>query len=143
MNPPMAAARRAAPLATLAAALLVLAACSPSASTSTTTSAAASAAEADVTVTLSGNRFTAPDADTSGDAPTLTVPAGSSVAFVNGDSHGHTATNGENGTPDANALFNFDLPTQGASGVFTFADAGTFHVTCTIHSSMNLTIVVQ
>jgi plastocyanin len=137
--------------------MLVLAACSngaaSSAATSTPTqsaaassgaaSASASAAAGDVTVTITGFAFTADDADTSGDVPTLTVPVGTSVTFVNEDSTRHTATNGSDGEADADAAFDFNLAQQGAAETYTFDTAGEFGVTCTVHSTMNMTIIVE
>ena len=140
--------------------VLLLAACSSTAGSSAATatpsasvagssapaSASASASEAatgDVTVTITGFAFTADDADTSGDVPTLTIPVGTSVTFVNEDSTRHTATNGTDGEADPDAAFDFNLAQQGASGTYTFDTAGEFGVTCTVHSTMNLTIIVE
>jgi plastocyanin len=139
---------------------LLLAACSssagnsaasatPSASSeasSAAASASASASEAatgDVTVTITGFEFTADDADTSGDVPTLTIPVGTSVTFVNEDSTRHTATNGTDGEAEADAAFDFNLAQQGSSETYTFDTAGEFGVTCTVHPTMNMTIVVE
>jgi len=137
----------------VAIAVLALAACSPSASASSPAeSAAASLAEppaesaaastaagpseaavgGDTTVTISGSSF-------GGD---FTISAGSTVTFVNNDSVGHTVTNGENGTPAADALFDEALA-DGGTFEFPFDTPGVYQVTCRIHSTMNLTITVQ
>lgn len=142
-------------LAVALSALLLLGACS-GASTSPTASAAASSAAAsastapsdaatgaDVIVTLSGFAFTGAEVDASGDVPTLTIPVGTTVAFVNEDTAPHTATNGTNGSAAADAAFDINLGATGASGTHTFDTAGEFAVTCTFHSTMNLTIVVE
>jgi len=102
--------------------------------TSNTSSSAQSAGTSGGTVvTLSGLAF----------SPTsLTVKAGTTVTFQNKDSVDHTVTNGKDGTPDANAAFNKMLP-AGQSVDITFDKAGTFNVTCTIHSTMNMTVTVQ
>jgi manganese oxidase len=85
------------------------------------------------TVTLSGLAF----------SPTsLTVTAGTTVTFKNNDTVDHTVTNGKDGKPDANAAFDKSLP-AGQSVDITFDKAGTFNVTCKIHSSMNMTVTVQ
>lgn len=125
--------RLAAVAAVLAAALvLVLAACANN------TSASAAAGQSSGTsggtvVKLSGFQF---------QPTTLTISAGTKVTFQNMDSTDHTVTNGKDGTPEANPLF--DMPVaSGASVDFTFTTAGTFNVTCKIHHSMNLTITVQ
>lgn len=156
--------RHPAPFAMLAAATLLLAACAgasstPSASASTAaSSAAASSASAEasessaaasedagggITVTLVGFKFTGGDVDASGDVPMLTIPVGTTVNFVNEDATRHTATNGTDGAPDANAAFDINLGETGAGGSFTFDTAGTFGVTCKVHPEMNLTIVVE
>lgn len=72
----------------------------------------------------------------------LTVAAGTTVTFKNNDAVKHTATNGTNGTPASGALFDLALE-AGASGSYTFAEAGTYQVTCIVHPTMNVTITVQ
>lgn len=148
--------RRPARLAWMLPALLVLAACSGATSTTPSPTAAASSAaasasgdaseepvDADVTVTLSGFAFTGDEVDDSGAVPTLTIPPGTTVAFVNEDSAPHTATHGTNGSAAADAAFDLSLGATGASATHTFDTAGEFQVTCRFHSGMNLTIVVE
>jgi plastocyanin len=74
--------------------------------------------------------------------PDLTIAAGTTVTFKNSDTYAHTATEGSNGVKAPDAHFDIQLP-AGGSGSYTFADAGTYQVTCTIHSNMNMTITVQ
>jgi plastocyanin len=74
--------------------------------------------------------------------PDVTVAAGTSVTWQNNDTAPHTATEGTNGIKAPNARFDLQLPI-GASESFTFADAGTYQVTCTIHPTMNMTVTVQ
>jgi plastocyanin len=74
--------------------------------------------------------------------PDLTVAAGTDVTFTNKDTVAHTATEGSNGVKAADARFDLQLPV-GASESYTFADAGTYKVTCTVHATMNMTITVQ
>ena len=74
--------------------------------------------------------------------PDLTVAPGTTVTFMNGDGAPHTATQGSNGIKATDALFDLQLP-AGASKSYTFADAGDFKVTCTIHPQMNMTITVK
>jgi len=76
------------------------------------------------------------------DPTSLTIKAGTAVTFQNNDTVDHTLTNGKDGKPDANPLFDKDLPV-GKSETVTFSNAGTFNVTCKIHSSMNMTVTVQ
>ena len=63
-------------------------------------------------------------------------------ALATSDTVDHTVTNGKDGKPDANAAFDKSLP-AGQSVDITFSNAGTFNVTCKIHSSMNMTVTVQ
>jgi len=76
------------------------------------------------------------------DPTSLTVKAGTMVTFQNNDTVDHTLTNGKDGKPDANPLFDKNLPV-GKSETVTFSTAGTFNVTCKIHSTMNMTVTVQ
>jgi plastocyanin len=117
-------------LATVAIALLVAACSSNNNSGGGAQSAAASGGNV---VALSGLAF----------SPTsLTVKAGTTVTFQNKDSVDHTVTNGKDGKPDANAAFDKSLPV-GQSVDVTFGTAGTFNVTCKIHTNMNMTVTVQ
>ena len=118
--------------AVLAAALvLVLAACGNN--TSASAAAGQSSGSGGTVVKLSGFQF---------QPSTLTIKTGTKVTFQNADGTDHTVTNGKDGSPDANPLF--DMPvSSGASVDFTFTTAGTFNVTCKIHHSMNMTITVQ
>ncbi len=72
---------------------------------------------------------------------TLTVAAGTTVTFTNADSVTHTVTEGQDGTPVASPMANAGL-SRGGSTTVAFASAGTFHFTCTVHHSMNLTVTV-
>jgi len=65
----------------------------------------------------------------------VTIPVGGSVSWRNNDSTDHTVTSDTN-------VFNAAL---GAGGSFnrTFATAGTFTYSCSIHSGMNGRVVVQ
>jgi plastocyanin len=71
----------------------------------------------------------------------LTVKTGGTVTFTNADTATHTVTEGQDGTPVANPMSDTHLAT-GASTKVTFAKAGTYHFTCTIHHSMNVTVTV-
>lgn len=72
----------------------------------------------------------------------LTIPAGTTVMFMNDDSFAHTATNGTDGDAATDSLFDLQLA-AGASDSYTFAEPGTYPVTCTIHPAMNMTITVE
>jgi plastocyanin len=117
------------PMLFVAALSLALVACTSSPSSS----AQSSGGSGGNTVTLSGLAF---------NPTSMTVKAGTTVTFKNNDSVDHTVTNGKDGKPDSNAAFDKSLPT-GQSVDITFNTAGTFNVTCKIHSSMNMTVTVQ
>ena len=119
---------------------LLLAACNGGASPTTAASSGGTSASTGAstgtgaaTVTIQNIAFS---------PATLTIKAGTTVNFSNQDTVGHTATNGVNGTPDPNALFDIDLP-AGVAGSFTFVKPGTYQVTCKIHHGMHMTITVQ
>jgi plastocyanin len=90
-------------------------------------------ADADATVTVRDFAF---------DPEEITVSVGDTVAFVNEDDAGHTVTNGENGAPEADAVFDEPL-SAGQTVVITFEEAGTFPVTCTVHTDMQMTVIVE
>ncbi len=79
------------------------------------------------------------------------VPKGSKLLIVDDGSIEHMLQNGRwdaNGTPHAGAepgapiLRNVDI-TGGSREIGPFAIAGVYHIYCTLHQGMNLTIVVQ
>ena len=74
--------------------------------------------------------------------PDLTVAVGATVMWMNGDTYAHTATEGSDGKAAPDALFDLQLA-AGASDSYTFADAGSYQVTCTLHPNMNMAITVQ
>ena len=115
---------------------------SPSSAASAVASAVASAsAPAQPSAAASGAPTTVEIANLQF-GPDLTVAAGTTVTFTNKDTLVHTATEGSNGVKAADARFDLQLPV-GASATYTFADAGTYKVTCTIHLTMNMTITVR
>ena len=72
----------------------------------------------------------------------LTVPAGTTVTFVNDDSAPHTVTEGSDGTAADGARFDEELP-AGDEVTVTFDEAGTYQVTCKLHPAMNMTVTVE
>ncbi len=79
------------------------------------------------------------------------VPKGEKLLIVNDSSAEHILQNGAwdtNGTPHAGGepgaptLQNVDI-TNGSKTIGPFATAGVYHIYCTLHPGMNLTIVVQ
>jgi plastocyanin len=118
--------------------VLVLAACSPAAS-SPAESAAESAAGSGGgcggnVISLAGSAF---------DPDTITISAGDSVEFNNNDSRQHRIAEGENGAEVDDPAFEALSLAAGESGDVTFDEPGTYQVTCTIHSSMQMTVVVE
>lgn len=119
---------------------------SPGTSPGTSPSAAASAAgsasaQAQPSAAASGAATTVEIANLQF-GPDLTVAAGTAVTFMNKDTVPHTATEGSNGVKAVDARFDLQLPI-GASQSYTFFQAGTVKVTCTIHPTMNMTVTVQ
>jgi plastocyanin len=107
--------------------LVTLAACSGG--SGSPSAAASDGGAGGNTVSLSGARF---------DPATLTIAAGTTVTFT--DTSGHTVTEGTNGTPVDDPI----VDEQGGSDIeVTFDEPGTYHITCKIHSSMNMTITVE
>jgi plastocyanin len=120
----------------LAALVLVLAACGGGASSSAPASQGGEASQpasggtgGGETVSLAGAAF---------NPSSLTIQAGTTVTFT--DTSGHTVTEGENGQAVDSPI----VDEQGGSDIeVTFDEPGTYHITCKIHSSMNMTITVE
>jgi hypothetical protein len=79
------------------------------------------------------------------------VPKGASLLIINDSSEEHVLQNGSwdtsgaahpGGEPGAPTLRNVDI-TSGSKEIGPFATAGVYHIYCTLHPGMNLTIVVQ
>lgn len=68
--------------------------------------------------------------------PTLTVPVGTSVTWVNKDADDHSATSDT-------GLFDVFLKGGGGVGSYVFATKGTYSYGCKFHSDMHGTIVVN
>jgi plastocyanin len=68
---------------------------------------------------------------------TLTVKAGQPIAFANTDAVTHTATS------TTGAWDSGDLPSGGGSFTVTLTQPGTYSYKCTIHPSMQGTVIVQ
>ena len=87
---------------------------------------AGTALAADRTVTISGFSFS---------PNTVTVNVGDTVTWTNQDASTHTATSSGN--------FNTGNIPEGGSKSVTFNSAGTFDYICTIHPTMQGTVVVR
>jgi len=82
--------------------------------------------------------------------PGVTVPKGSMLKLVDDGAYLHILQNGSwvNGTPktatEPGAPTVNNMQVNGASvEIGPFTTAGTFHIYCTVHQNMNLTIIVQ
>jgi plastocyanin len=111
---------------------LVVAGCAPATSPSPSVAQSASASSETVTVSIVNASF----------GPDITVPARTTVQFVNNDGLRHTASHGTNGQLVEEWLFDLTLA-PGASDSFTFDTPGTYHITCIPHPVMNMTITVE
>lgn len=138
-------------VAALASLVLILAACSSNASPSQgagsepptsqapASQAAGSQAPASqpaaggTTVTLSGLAFSVAE---------ITIPVGS-LTFVNQDSVAHILAEGENGVEVASPRVQKVSISPNSQGDLVFTVAGDYHITCTIHKTMNMEVHVQ
>lgn len=81
----------------------------------------------------------------------VTLSAGQALHMVDSQDSGgtHMLCIGQNGACDANPTGPSELHgpgmafNPGTTKDITFSTAGTYHITCTIHPSMNVTITVQ
>lgn len=130
-------------ITSLIALTVVLAACSASTQTSEPpasqaaasqpASAAASQAIGGTTVTLSGLAFSVAE---------ITVPIGK-LTFVNEDSVTHVLVEGENGKEVDSPRVQKVSINGGSLGDLVFTVAGDYHITCTVHPTMNMEVKVE
>jgi plastocyanin len=136
--------------------VLLLAACTGAGTSATSAAATASqAASESATPSASSAESTEESSAPAGQGETvmlqdfafapseLTIPAGTTVTFMNMDPAPHTATQGTDGEADADAAFDLQLAAGSGTGEYTFDEPGTYHVTCKIHPAMNMTITVE
>ncbi len=141
---------RSRPLAGLVGTLaLVLVACgaAPASQPSPTASAAPSSAVAEPSASAAASDPSAEPVtvrleDFAFDTEELTIPAGTTVRFVNADGATHTVTEGSDGTATAGPIINEELE-RNATARFTFDEPGTYAITCLFHPSMNMTVIVE
>lgn len=133
-------------VAALASLVLILAACSSTASPSQAPGSQAPASQAagsqapasqspagGPTVTLSGLAFSVAE---------ITVPVGA-LTFVNEDAVPHLLAEGENGVEVASPRVQKVSINPNSQGDLVFTVAGDYHITCTIHKTMNMEVHVQ
>jgi plastocyanin len=71
----------------------------------------------------------------------ITVPAGTTITFVNEDNIDHTVTAGTRDDPTPE-VFDGQLPEQGATFELTLDEPGTYDYFCTVHSGPGMTGVI-
>jgi plastocyanin len=76
------------------------------------------------------------------DPSELTVPVGTEVSWVNADTFGHTVTEGTDGNAVDDPIVDEEIAQNGTVGV-TFDEPGTYEITCKIHPSMQMTVIVE
>ena len=76
------------------------------------------------------------------DPEELTVAAGTEVLFENADGFAHTVTEGTGGQSVENAIVDEEIAQNGTVSV-TFDEPGTYDITCRIHPSMQMTVIVE
>ena len=116
---------------------ILLAACSSSGTGATATATATpgesqAASGGEATVNMVGFKF---------DPTALTVKVGTKVTFKNSDGATHDVAEGQDGKKADGAKFDEEVK-AGSSTTITFDTAGTVHVTCLIHPTMNMTVTV-
>jgi plastocyanin len=72
----------------------------------------------------------------------LTVTVGTEVTWVNGDSYEHTITEGTDGDPVEDPIVDEAIAADATVSV-TFDQPGTYDITCEIHPTMQMTVVVE
>jgi plastocyanin len=76
------------------------------------------------------------------DPSELTIPAGTTVLFLNADSYAHTVTEGTGGQAVDDPIVDREIA-QNRSVRVTFDEPGTYDITCEFHPSMQVTITVE
>lgn len=130
--------RRRATFASLIAVTLVLAACGTSTQSSQAPASQAGASTAASQaagggVTLKGLAFSVSE---------ITVPVGS-LTFINEDAVTHVLAEGENGKEVASPRVQKVSINGGTQGDLVFTVAGDYHITCTVHPTMNMEVKVE
>ena len=106
---------------------------SPSAEESESAEPSEEATAEEVRVRLESSNF---------DPSELTIPAGTTVLFLNADSYTHTVTEGTGGQAVDDPIVDREIA-QNRSVRVTFEEPGTYDITCEIHPSMQLTVTVE
>ena len=88
---------------------------------------------AEATVRIDGSAF---------DPAELTIAVGTEVTWLNADAFGHTVTEGTDGQAVDDPVVDEPIDQNGSVSV-TFDEPGTYEITCAIHPSMQMTVIVE
>jgi plastocyanin len=72
----------------------------------------------------------------------LTIAVGTEVTWVNDDTYSHTVTEGTDGDVVADPIIDEPIAAGGTVSVI-FDEPGTYDITCRIHPTMQMTLVVE
>lgn len=72
----------------------------------------------------------------------LTIAVGTEVTWVNDDTYSHTVTEGTDGDVVADPIIDDPIAAGGTVSVI-FDEPGTYDITCKIHPTMQMTLVVE
>jgi plastocyanin len=72
----------------------------------------------------------------------ISVPVGK-LTFVNNDGVSHVLAEGENGVEASNPRVQKVAIGGGSEGDLEFTVAGDYHITCTVHPTMNMEVKVE
>ncbi len=129
-------------LVSLAAALLAACGGNGSPGSCNSSSSSGSSSGSTPTVHMCGNNFA---------QSSITISKGQSLTLVDDSSTGHSIANGSwvNGSaqpkqePGAPAVNNLQINGNTSQTIGPFTTAGTYHLYCTWHPGMNLTVIIQ
>lgn len=72
----------------------------------------------------------------------LTVAVGTEVTWLNADPYEHTVTEGTDGDAVDDPFVDEDVPADGTVSL-RFDEPGTYEITCQIHPTMQMTVIVE
>jgi plastocyanin len=76
------------------------------------------------------------------DPAELTIAVGTQVSFLNADGAAHTVTEGVDAEAAESPIIDDEIAPNQATR-YTFDEPGTYEITCLLHPTMNLTVVVE
>ena len=134
--------RRRATFASLIALSLVLAACGASSQTSEPPASQAGASQPASAAASQGTATTVTLKTLAFSVSEITVPVGT-LTFINEDAVTHVLAEGENGKEVASPRVQKVSINGGTQGDLVFTVAGDYHITCTVHPTMNMEVKVE